>query len=117
MASKIHDFMIDDSRFEILSSLFEYKDAGTNGAEVALARKLGMNSRQAWSNLHSHSHAQNTTHAQLNSRGPQKFTSAILHTNMRLTTDLINGSLSFINCLTERELDLRGAFGKSRYYT
>ncbi|KAH9881903.1 hypothetical protein J1614_001074 [Plenodomus biglobosus] len=27
---------------------------------------------------------------------------------MRLTTDLINGSLSFINCLTERELDLRG---------
>ena len=28
---------------------------------------------------------------------------------MRLTTDLINNSLSFINCLTERELDLRGA--------
>ncbi|KAF3003749.1 hypothetical protein E8E13_009596 [Curvularia kusanoi] len=27
---------------------------------------------------------------------------------MRLTTDLINNSLSFINCLTERELDLRG---------
>jgi len=27
---------------------------------------------------------------------------------MRLTTDLINSSLSFINCLTERELDLRG---------
>jgi hypothetical protein len=36
---------------------------------------------------------------------------------MRLTTDLINNSLSFINCLTERELDLRGAFGKNRYYT
>ncbi len=29
--------------------------------------------------------------------------------NMRLTTDLINNSLSFINCLAERELDLRGA--------
>ncbi|KAF1919742.1 small nuclear ribonucleo protein U2, A [Ampelomyces quisqualis] len=27
---------------------------------------------------------------------------------MRLTTDVINNSLSFINCLTERELDLRG---------
>ncbi|KAF9694655.1 hypothetical protein EKO04_007587 [Ascochyta lentis] len=27
---------------------------------------------------------------------------------MRLTTELINNSLSFINCLTERELDLRG---------
>ncbi|KAF2794462.1 L domain-like protein [Melanomma pulvis-pyrius CBS 109.77] len=27
---------------------------------------------------------------------------------MRLTTDLINSSLSFINCITERELDLRG---------
>ncbi|KAF1950807.1 U2 small nuclear ribonucleo protein A [Byssothecium circinans] len=27
---------------------------------------------------------------------------------MRLTTDLINNSLSFINCVTERELDLRG---------
>ncbi|RMZ72549.1 U2 small nuclear ribonucleo A [Pyrenophora seminiperda CCB06] len=27
---------------------------------------------------------------------------------MRLTTDLINNSLSFINCLTERELELRG---------
>ncbi|KAF2829206.1 small nuclear ribonucleoprotein U2, A [Ophiobolus disseminans] len=27
---------------------------------------------------------------------------------MRLTTELINHSLSFINCLTERELDLRG---------
>ncbi|KAF2645585.1 U2-associated snRNP A [Massarina eburnea CBS 473.64] len=27
---------------------------------------------------------------------------------MRLTTDLINNSLSFINCITERELDLRG---------
>lgn len=27
---------------------------------------------------------------------------------MRLTTDLISNSLSFINCVTERELDLRG---------
>lgn len=27
---------------------------------------------------------------------------------MRLTTDVISNSLSFINCLTERELDLRG---------
>ncbi|KAF2677139.1 U2 small nuclear ribonucleoprotein A [Lentithecium fluviatile CBS 122367] len=27
---------------------------------------------------------------------------------MRLTTELINHSLSFINCITERELDLRG---------
>lgn len=36
---------------------------------------------------------------------------------MRLTTDLINNSLSFINCLTERELDLRGAYGKNRCYT
>ncbi|KAF2121117.1 U2 small nuclear ribonucleoprotein A [Lophiotrema nucula] len=27
---------------------------------------------------------------------------------MRLTTDLINNSLSYINCVTERELDLRG---------
>lgn len=32
---------------------------------------------------------------------------------MRLTTDLINGSLSFINCLTERELDLRGALKRT----
>jgi hypothetical protein len=37
--------------------------------------------------------------------------------NMRLTTDLINNSLSFINCVTERELDLRGAYEKSRCYT
>ena len=36
---------------------------------------------------------------------------------MRLTTDLINDSLSFLNCLNERELDLRGAYGKGRYYT
>jgi hypothetical protein len=33
--------------------------------------------------------------------------------NMRLTTDLINNSLSFINCLTERELDLRGALERT----
>jgi hypothetical protein len=32
---------------------------------------------------------------------------------MRLTTDLINNSLSFINCLTERELDLRGALKRT----
>lgn len=32
---------------------------------------------------------------------------------MRLTTDLINNSLSFINCLTERELDLRGALERT----
>jgi U2 small nuclear ribonucleoprotein A' len=37
---------------------------------------------------------------------------------MRLTADLINNSLSYINPLKERELDLRGAFDeKSRYYT
>lgn len=33
--------------------------------------------------------------------------------NMRLTTDLINNSLSFINCLTERELDLRGTLERT----
>jgi U2 small nuclear ribonucleoprotein A' len=32
---------------------------------------------------------------------------------MRLTTELINNSLSFINCLTERELDLRGAWKRA----
>ena len=32
---------------------------------------------------------------------------------MRLTTDLINNSLSFINCLQERELDLRGALKRT----
>ena len=35
-------------------------------------------------------------------RRPFKFTT------MRLTTELINSSLSFINCITEREVDLRG---------
>jgi hypothetical protein len=39
-----------------------------------------------------------------------KFTTAA---NMRLTTDVINNSLSFINCLTERELDLRGALKRT----
>ena len=29
---------------------------------------------------------------------------------MRLTADLINSSLSYLNPLKERELDLRGAF-------
>jgi U2 small nuclear ribonucleoprotein A' len=32
---------------------------------------------------------------------------------MRLTTDLINNSLSYINSLTERELDLRGALKRA----
>lgn len=37
---------------------------------------------------------------------------------MRLTTDLINQSLSYLNPLKERELDLRGAYnGKNRCYT
>lgn len=36
---------------------------------------------------------------------------------MRLTADLIKDSLSYLNPLKERELDLRGAFEKSRYYT
>lgn len=37
---------------------------------------------------------------------------------MRLTADLINNSLSYLNPLKERELDLRGAlFEKSRYCT
>jgi len=36
---------------------------------------------------------------------------------MRLTADLVQNSLSYINPLTERELDLRGACEKSRYYT
>ena len=31
---------------------------------------------------------------------------------MRLTADLINNSLSYLNALKERELDLRGAFMK-----
>lgn len=35
---------------------------------------------------------------------------------MRLTPDLIKSSLSYLNPLKERELDLRGMFGKSRYY-
>jgi len=33
---------------------------------------------------------------------------------MRLTADLINNSLSYLNPLKERELDLRGAFGKEQ---
>lgn len=37
---------------------------------------------------------------------------------MRLTADLINNSLSYINPLKERELDLRGmSREKGRYYT
>jgi len=37
---------------------------------------------------------------------------------MRLTAELINNSLSYLNPLKERELDLRGAFSvKDRYYT
>ena len=36
---------------------------------------------------------------------------------MRLTADLIRDSLSYLNPLKERELDLRGAFEKSRCYT
>lgn len=36
---------------------------------------------------------------------------------MRLTADLINTSLSYLNPLKERELDLRGACEKNRYYT
>lgn len=39
---------------------------------------------------------------------------------MRLTAELIQTSLSYLNPLKERELDLRGAFEqaeKSRYYT
>jgi hypothetical protein len=38
---------------------------------------------------------------------------------MRLTPDLINKSLSYLNPLNERELDLRGALPteKNRYYT
>lgn len=36
---------------------------------------------------------------------------------MRLTADLIRDSLSYLNPLKERELDLRGAFEKDRYYT
>jgi hypothetical protein len=36
---------------------------------------------------------------------------------MRLTAELINNSLSYLNPLKERELDLRGAFEKNRYYT
>ena len=38
-------------------------------------------------------------------------------TKMRLTADLIQNSLSYINPLLERELDLRGVFPKSRCYT
>lgn len=36
---------------------------------------------------------------------------------MRLTAELLHESLSYLNPLKERELDLRGAFGKSRCYT
>lgn len=43
---------------------------------------------------------------------------------MRLTAELINNSLSYLNPLNERELDLRGTTacpddvpGKDRYYT
>lgn len=38
---------------------------------------------------------------------------------MRLTTDLINQSLSYLNPLKERELDLRGVYlpEKNRCYT
>jgi hypothetical protein len=39
---------------------------------------------------------------------------------MRLTVELIQNSLSYINPLKERELDLRGALyqpEKNRYYT
>lgn len=36
---------------------------------------------------------------------------------VRLTADLIQSSLSYLNPLKDRELDLRGAFGKDRYYT
>jgi hypothetical protein len=36
---------------------------------------------------------------------------------MRLTAELIKDSLSYLNALKERELDLRGAFEKDRYYT
>lgn len=36
---------------------------------------------------------------------------------MRLTADLIGHSLSYLNPLKEREMDLRGAFHKGRYYT
>lgn len=36
---------------------------------------------------------------------------------MRLNAELINNSLSYLNPLKERELDLRGAFEKDRYYT
>lgn len=32
---------------------------------------------------------------------------------MRLTADLINGSLSYLNALKERELDLRGVCYKA----
>lgn len=40
-----------------------------------------------------------------------------IHPTMRLTNDLINNSLSYLNPLKERELDLRGACEKNRYYT
>ena len=38
---------------------------------------------------------------------------------MRLTAELIQNSLSYLNPLKERELDLRGAYQaeKDRYYT
>jgi hypothetical protein len=36
---------------------------------------------------------------------------------MRLTADLIHNSLSYLNPLKERELDLRGMSEKSRCYT
>ena len=40
------------------------------------------------------------------------------HPKMRLTAELIQSSLSYLNPLKERELDLRGAYKaeKSRYY-
>ena len=36
---------------------------------------------------------------------------------MRLTAELLQNSPSWLNALKERELELRGTFEKSRYYT
>jgi len=45
-------------------------------------------------------------------------TSRAGRTKMRLTVELIQGSLSYLNALNERELDLRGAYTeKDRYYS